>query len=105
MNNTFLSLLLCLDYTSTLFFLGFIGLIINRRNLLLVLLSLELTFLSSSLNFIFAGGLLNMSLGYLYGVLVILIVVADTAVGLSLIILTYRNSKQVTMNSFSSLRG
>lgn len=74
-------LLLCLDYTSIVFLLGFTGLLINRRNILLMLLSLELTFLASSLNFIISGSILNLVLGSIYGILVILIVVADTAIG------------------------
>jgi hypothetical protein len=52
MKNNIVNFLFCLDYTSILFLLGFSGLIINRRNILVMLLSLELTFLVSSLNFI-----------------------------------------------------
>ena len=81
------------------------GLLLNRRNILLMLLSLELTFLASSLNFIFSGSLLNMSLGLIYGIFVILVVVADTAIGLSLVILVYRGSKLYNINSLISLRG
>ena len=63
-------LLLCLDYTTLLFLLGFIGLLLNKRNLLLMLLSLELTFLSSALNFFFSSYLLNYSNGVIYGIFV-----------------------------------
>src|SRR5689334_4303529 len=98
-------LLLCLDYTSIMFLLGFCGLMINRRNILLMLLSLELTFLASSLNFIIAGSLLNFLLGSIYGILVILVVVADTAIGLSLVVLVYRNSINASVNSLITLRG
>jgi NADH:ubiquinone oxidoreductase subunit K len=64
-----------------------------------MLLSLELTFLASSLNFIIFGYLLNNLLGPVYGILVILIVVADTALGLSLIVLGYRGFKTANVNS------
>lgn len=96
---------LCLDYTCILFILGLCGLIINKRNILLMLLSLELTFLSSSLNFIFASCFLNLFLGAIYGILVILVVVADTAIGLSLVVLIYRGSKAASVNSLVTLRG
>jgi len=88
--NFLIILLLTLDYTAMLFILGLIGVMINRRNILLMLLSLELTFLASSLNFIIFGSFINNVLGCIYGILVILVVVADTAIGLSLIILGYR---------------
>jgi len=80
-------------------------LLINRRNILLMLLSLELTFLASSLNFIISGSILNLILGPIYGILVILIVVADTAIGLSLVVLVYRNSITASLNSLITLRG
>jgi len=100
-----LPLLLCLDYTCLLFILGLSGLIINRRNILLMLLSLELTFVSSALNFIFAGYFLNLFLGAIYGILIILVVVADTAIGLSLVVLIYRGSRTASVNSLVTLRG
>jgi len=94
-----------IDYTCLIFILGISGLIINRRNILLMLLSLELGFLSSALNFIFAGYFLNLFSGVIYGILIILIVVADTAIGLSLNVLIYRGSKTVSVNSLITLRG
>ncbi len=103
--NNLIIFLICIDFTTILFLLGFIGLILNRRNILLMLLSLELTFLASSLNFIFTSSLLNMVLGSIYGILIILVVVADTAVGLSLIVVGYRLSKITSVNSLITLRG
>lgn len=85
--------------------MGFTGLMLNRRNILLMLLSLELTFLASALNFLFAGSLLHMLTGFIYSILVILVVVADTAIGLSLVVLVYRGSKIASVNSLISLRG
>lgn len=103
--NNILSLILYLDFTSILFVLGLTGLIINKRNILLMLLSLELTFLASSLNFIFGGYFLNLFSGTIYGILVILVVVADTAIGLSLIVLIYRGSNTASVNTLVTLRG
>ena len=100
-----LLLFLCLDYSSIIFLLGFCGLLINRRNILLMLLSLELTFLASFVNFIIVSSLLNLLLGSIYGILVIIIVVADTAIGLSLVVLAYRGSKTTTVSSLVTLRG
>ena len=97
-------LLLCLDYSIIIFLLGFMGLLLNRRNLLLMLLSLELTFLSSSLNFFFSSYLLNYINGAIYGIFVILVVVADTAIGLSLVVISYRSSKLASINSLITLR-
>ena len=98
-------LLFCIDYSALLFFLGFTGVLINRRNILLMLLSLELTFLASALNFIFADALLNLWLGSIYSVFIVLVVVADTSIGLSLVVLVHRGSKVASVNSLITLRG
>lgn len=104
-NNTVILFFLCLNYTSILFLLGLFGLLINRRNILLMLLSLELTFLSSSLNFLFSSCFLNLILGSVYSILIIIVVVADTAIGLSLVVLVYRGSKRASVDSLITLRG
>jgi len=88
-----------------LFLLGLCGLLMNRRNILLMLLSLELCFLSSSINFIISNSILNLWSGTIYGILIILVVVADTAIGLSLVVISYRNSRCANVYSFITLRG
>lgn len=103
--NQFGVFIACLDYTSIMYLLGVCGILINRRNILLMLLSLELTFLSSSLNFIITSVLLNIPSGSIYGIFVIMVVVADTAIGLSLVVLVYRNAKSITISSLITLRG
>lgn len=103
--NNFSIFFIYLDYTSILFLLGICGILINRRNILLMLLSFELTFFSSSLNFIIASSFLNNVFGSVYGIFVIIIVVADTAIALSLIVLVYRNAKSVSINYLITLRG
>src|SRR5690349_8529798 len=98
-------LFLCLNYTCILFIMGLAGLLINKRNILLMLLSLELSFLASSLNFILASSILNLLSGYIYGIFIILVVVADTAIGLSIVVVVYRNSNSANINSLITLRG
>lgn len=99
MSQDFIILLLYLDYTSILFILGFCGLIINRRNILLMLLSLEITFFSSALNFIFLCTVLPIFGSVVYGLLIFLIVIIDTVFGLSLVLFCYRSSKVSTLNT------
>lgn len=103
--NNFSLFFVYLDYTSALFLLGICGVLINRRNIILMLLSFELTFFSSSLNFIIASSFFSNVLGSIYGIFVIIIVVADTAVALSIIVLIYRNAKSVSINYLITLRG
>jgi len=105
MIESFITVLLCLDYTLLLFLLGLAGLLLNKRNLLLMLLSLEFTFLASALNFLFISNLFHFFLGSIYGIFIILVVVADTAIGLSVVVLCYRSSKRASVNGLITLRG
>lgn len=99
MNSDLFILFLSLDFTSILFIFGLCGLIINRRNILLILISLEITFLASALNFLFVCAVVPTFSSLVYCLLVLLIIIIDTVFGLSLIIFCYRSSKVVTMNT------
>lgn len=99
MNHDFIILLLYLDYTSILFILGFSGLLINRRNILLMLLSLEITFFACALNFIFFCTILPIFSSLIYALLILLVVIIDTVFGLSLVLFCYRSSKVSTINT------
>lgn len=103
MNSDFFILFLCLDYTSILFIFGLCGLIINRRNILLMLISLEITFLASALNFIFVSAAVPVLGSWVYCLLILLIVIIDTVFGLSLVLFCYRSSKVVTINTLCAL--
>lgn len=62
-------------------------------------------FLSVSLNFIFLAIFLNNILGYICMLFIITTAAAETAVGVSLLIIAYRLTNKVTPNSLNSLRG
>jgi len=98
-------LLIGLDYTSMIFFFGFIGAILNRKNIILTLACIELMFLASVLNFFFLGHFTYNFVGICYGVICLLLTIVDTSIGLSLVVVKYRSSKNLTLNSLTILRG
>lgn len=98
-------LLIGLDYTCVIFFFGFIGVLINRNNLLLCLLCLELMSLASVLNFLFIGHFTCNLFGICYGIICLMLTILDSSIGLSLIVIKYRNTKSINFNSLTILRG
>jgi len=73
-------------FTFLLFNLGLLGIIINRQNLILILLSIELMLLAINLNFIFFSLYLDDILGELFALLILTVAAAESAIGLAIII-------------------
>jgi NADH-quinone oxidoreductase subunit K len=89
---------------AVLFFIGVIGVIV-RRNPLVMLMSIELMFNSANLLFIaFARQWLQNS-GQIFAFLVITVAAAEAAIGLAIIVTTFRPAKYVDVDDVRSLHG
>ena len=98
-------LIVCLNFSFFLFFIGLVGIVFNKRNFLIMLLCIELMFFSISLNFIFFSVSTYNTLGQVYALLVVTTAAAETAIGLSLLVVAYRLGNKVDYNSLVILRG
>lgn len=95
-----------LFYLNLLFLvLGLYGAFVLRRNLLLILISLELMLLSVSLNFVFFSVYLDDAVGQLFSLLILTIAGAESAIGLALLVLYYRKTGAVALEGLSELGG
>jgi NADH-quinone oxidoreductase subunit K len=99
------SLIVCISFSSILFILGLVGTIYNKRNLLVFLICIEIMFFSVGLNFIFFGLLTNNMLGQIYCLFIVTMAAAETVIGLSLFIVSYRLSNKISYDSLTILRG
>lgn len=72
---------------------------------MILLVSLELMFFAISLNFVFFGLYTNVITGQKYALFIISIAAAESAVGLSLLVVSYRVGKKIACNLLKSLRG
>jgi NADH-quinone oxidoreductase subunit K len=89
---------------AVLFFIGVVGVIV-RRNPLIMLMSIELMFNSANLLFIaFARQWLQNS-GQIFAFLVITVAAAEAAIGLAIIVTTFRPQKYVDVDDVRTLRG
>ena len=98
-------LIACLYFTSALFILGLVGIVWNKRNLLVMILCIEILFFSISLNFIFFSVFAYTVIGQIFALLIVTTAAADTAVGLSLLIISYRLSEKLSYDNLITLRG
>lgn len=100
-----LPLIICLNFSSILFVIGLVGIIWNKRNILIMILCIELMFFSLGLNFVFFSIFTHNIIGQGYCLLIITTAASETAIGLSLLVLTSRLTNKITYESMITLRG
>jgi NADH-quinone oxidoreductase subunit K len=105
LSNNFLPLMLCLNFSSILFIIGLVGIVWNKQNFLLMILCIELMFFSISLNFIFFSLYTYLIIGQIFSLLIVTTAASETAIGLSLLIISSRLNNKVSYSSLISLRG
>jgi NADH-quinone oxidoreductase subunit K len=88
-----------------LFIMGLVGISSNKRNILILMLSIEIILLASVLNFISFSVLFQDPNGQIYALLVITLAACESAIGLGLLVSAYRVKKTVGFPFFNNLRG
>ena len=90
---------------TVLFILGMMGLCLNRRNVLLMLMSLEILLLAISLNFVAFSVYLSDILGQVFVFFILTVGAAETAIGLSLFVVFFRHKGTLSIQSIDNLKG
>lgn len=86
---TNLNLIHLLSTTSFLFFIGLIGLVLNRKNIIITIMSLEILLLAINFNFIIFSLYLDDILGHIFVLFILTVAGAESAIGLALLIKYY----------------
>ncbi|MFY9719622.1 MAG: NADH-quinone oxidoreductase subunit NuoK [Candidatus Cybelea sp.] len=89
---------------SVMFFIGVIGVIV-RRNPLIMLMSVELMFNAANLLLIAYARVWVANAGHVFAFIVITVAAAEAAIGLAIIVTTFRPEKYVDVDEIRSLRG
>lgn len=97
----FLQLEVYLLYSFFYLFIGLAGIFTFKKNLILILVSLEIMFLSSHMNFLLFSLILDNIVGYIFSIFIIVVGGSEVSVGLALVILLYRIRKNIFLKSFS----
>lgn len=88
-----------------LFLIGLIGIFFVRRNMLIVLMSIELLLLSVNLNFVFFSCLNDDIVGQLFSFFILTVAAAESAIGLSLLVIFFRLKSIISVDAISMLKG
>jgi len=88
-----------------LFTLGVFGIFINRKNIIIILMSVELILLSVNLNFVAFSSTLNDLAGQVFALLILTVAAAEAAIGLAILVIFYRNRGTIAVEDVNSLKG
>ena len=94
-----------LTVASVLFVVGIFGIFLNRKNVIVILMSVELILLSVNINLIsfsiFSGDLL----GQIFTMLILTVAAAEAAIGLAIIVIFYRNKGSIRVEDIHEMKG
>jgi NADH-quinone oxidoreductase subunit K len=88
-----------------LFSLGVVGIFLNRKNLVILLMAIELMLLAVNLNFIAFSHYLNDTAGQIFVFFILTVAAAESAIGLAILVVVFRNRQTINVEDLSSLKG
>lgn len=88
-----------------LFVISIAGIFINRRNVLILLMSIELMLLSVNINFIAFSSYLNDIQGQVFVFFILTVAAAEAAIGLAILVVIFRQRKSLEVDDLKGLKG
>ena len=98
-----ISLAHLISFALLLFLVGVLGIVINKRNIIIVLMSIELMLIAINLNFIICSVYLDDVFGQVFALLVLTVAAAESAVGLAILVVYYRVRGDISVSSLTLL--
>ena len=94
-----------LAVAAILFTLGILGIFINRKNVIVILMSMELILLSVNLNLVAFSTFLHDLVGQVFALLVLTVAAAEAAIGLAILVVFFRNRGSIAVEDINLMKG
>ena len=91
--------------SSLIFLLGVIGIFLNRKNVIVILMSVELILLAVNINLVSFSIYLQDITGQIFTMLILTVAAAEAAIGLAIIVSYYRNRGSVRVEEINEMKG
>jgi NADH-quinone oxidoreductase subunit K len=91
--------------STLLFFIGLFGIVLNRKNILIILMSIELILLAINFNFVVFSNSMDDLIGQVFALLVLTVAAAESAIGLAILVIYYRLRGNIFIEQSHLLRG
>jgi NADH-quinone oxidoreductase subunit K len=90
---------------AVLFCIAVVGIFLNRKNLIVLLMAIELMLLAVNINFVAFSSYLNDINGQLFVVFIMAVAAAEAAIGLAILVVLFRNLSTIHVDDLDSLKG
>ncbi len=94
-----------LALSGALFAISVAGVFLNRKNLILLLMCIELMLLAVNFNFIAFSRYLNDSAGQVFVFFILTVAAAESAIGLAILVVLFRNRRSINVQEMDSMKG
>ena len=94
-----------LTVAAILFTLGVFGIFLNRKNVIIILMSIELILLAVNLNLVAFAGALGDLAGQVLAMFVLTVAAAEAAIGLAIVMIYYRNRGSIQVEDVTLMKG
>ena len=90
---------------AVIFSIGIIGIFLNRKNIIVILMSIELILLAVNINLVSFSIFLNDLVGQVFTLFILTVAAAEASIGLAIIVVYYRNSGTIRVEEIDKLKG
>ena len=94
-----------LTVAAALFVIGIFGIFLNRKNVIVILMSIELMLLAVNINLVAFSSYLGDLTGQVFTMFVLTVAAAEAAIGLAILVVFFRNKGSIEVDDISSMRG
>ena len=94
-----------LSVAAILFTLGIFGIFLNRKNVIIILMSIELMLLAVNINLVAFSAHLNDLVGQVFAMFVLTVAAAEAAIGLAILMVYFRNRGSIAIEDINAMKG
>jgi NADH-quinone oxidoreductase subunit K len=94
-----------LSVAAILFTFGIFGIFLNRKNIIIILMSIELILLSVNINMVAFSSFLGDITGQIFALLVLTVAAAEAAIGLAILVIYFRNRGSIAVEDVNLMKG
>ncbi|MBB4302424.1 NADH-quinone oxidoreductase subunit K [Rhodobium orientis] len=94
-----------LSVAAILFTIGVFGIFLNRKNVIVILMSVELVLLAVNINFVAFSAFLGDLVGQIFVLLILTVAAAEAAIGLAILVVYYRNRGSIAVEDINMMKG
>ena len=91
--------------SAVLFVLGVFGIFLNRKNVIIILMAIELILLSVNINLVAFSTFMGDIVGQVFAMLVLTVAAAEAAIGLAILVVYYRNRGSIAVDDINLMKG